>query len=73
MNGTQLISVSKDDVARIIGEWWRQFEADPGAFGQGPDLKGEGSAETFFRIAVELGIALPPAVENPQSAIPDPQ
>lgn len=50
------LTVTKTDVARIIAEWWRQYEENPQAFQPGPDTDGESSADMFFRIAKELRI-----------------
>lgn len=49
------LTVTKENVASIIAAWWAEYEADPSKFQDGPDHKGEASAETFFRIAKERG------------------
>lgn len=51
-----ILVLTPEDVARIIGQWWKEHDANPERFRSGPDTEGEDSAATFFRIAGELGI-----------------
>jgi hypothetical protein len=50
------ITVTHNDIAKIIGAWWDEAEASPEKFTKGPDRAGEDSADIFLRIAREKGI-----------------
>lgn len=56
MSNPKTLTVTKQNVADIIGAWWKDYETNPGKYKPGPDFEGKSSADCFFEFAEKLGV-----------------
>lgn len=48
------MKVTIEEARKIFAMWWADYEADPKAFSEGPDLTGKDSAELFFHYLAKV-------------------